>query len=69
MVGSEQPVLWEQVTGADDDGLRWVGYTDNYVRVQGVGPAGLANRITPARIQSANAAGVIGQVILPLAAD
>ncbi|MCB0027348.1 MAG: tRNA (N(6)-L-threonylcarbamoyladenosine(37)-C(2))-methylthiotransferase MtaB, partial [Anaerolineales bacterium] len=65
MVGSEQPVLWEQVTGADDEGLRWVGYTDNYVRVQGVGPAGLANRITPARIQSANAAGVIGQVILP----
>lgn len=48
-------VLWEQTIGADHEGLRWVGYTDNYIRVQGHGPADLFNKITPATLHSATA--------------
>ena len=33
-VGQTVDVLWETAVGADKDGLRWVGYTDNYIRVQ-----------------------------------
>jgi len=44
--GATRPVLWEMVTGAEPEGLRWVGYSDNYIRVTGVGPADLMNRVT-----------------------
>ena len=37
--GTIRPVLWESVVGAEPAGLRWAGYTDNYIRVMGVGPA------------------------------
>jgi threonylcarbamoyladenosine tRNA methylthiotransferase MtaB len=43
-------VLWEQVTGATEDGFINVGYTDNYIRVRGVHPRVLTNHITPARM-------------------
>lgn len=49
-VGETLSVLWEQVTGATEDGFINVGYTDNYVRVEGTHPRPLANIITPARI-------------------
>ena len=44
------PVLWEQVTGATEDGFINVGYTDNYIRVRGVHPRVLTNHITPAHM-------------------
>ena len=69
LVGTEQSVLWEQVIGAQDEGLRWVGYTDNYVRVNGVGPAGLFNQITPLIIESATTDGVTGRIVTTVAAD
>ncbi|MCP5094686.1 MAG: tRNA (N(6)-L-threonylcarbamoyladenosine(37)-C(2))-methylthiotransferase MtaB, partial [Chloroflexi bacterium] len=40
-VGKTMNVLWEMNVGANNDGLRWVGYTDNYIRVHAHGPADL----------------------------
>lgn len=51
--GQTANVLWEQSVGADHEGLRWVGYTDNYMRVHGHGTADLFNRITPTKLHSA----------------
>ena len=48
--GQERAVLWEQVTGATEDGFVNVGYTDNYIRVQGIHPRLLTNLITGARL-------------------
>ncbi|MFW5941359.1 MAG: tRNA (N(6)-L-threonylcarbamoyladenosine(37)-C(2))-methylthiotransferase MtaB [Chloroflexota bacterium] len=58
--GQTRDVLWETTAGADDNGLRWVGYTDNYIRVQGYGPADLFNRVTPTRLQNARENGLDG---------
>ncbi len=62
--GATRPVLWETATGAEPDGLRWLGYTDNYIRVTAVGPADLMNRVTPARLREPTAAGMIGEIDL-----
>lgn len=43
--GKTVNVLWEMIAGADDHGLRWNGYTDNYIRVSGYGE-NLLNTIT-----------------------
>ena len=59
-VGQRLNVLWETNVGADNDGLRWVGYTDNYIRVQVHGAADLFNRITPTKITEAKPDGVTG---------
>ncbi|MCP4417060.1 MAG: MiaB/RimO family radical SAM methylthiotransferase, partial [Chloroflexi bacterium] len=61
-VGQRQNVLWETAVGADNGGLRWVGYTDNYIRVHAHGPADLFNQIAPTEIVSATADGVMGVV-------
>ncbi|HSH01069.1 MAG TPA: tRNA (N(6)-L-threonylcarbamoyladenosine(37)-C(2))-methylthiotransferase MtaB [Anaerolineae bacterium] len=45
--GQTRPVLWESVLQADDNGLLWAGYTDNYLRVNAYGPATLGNTVTP----------------------
>lgn len=64
-VGQRQNVLWESTVGADDTGLRWIGYTDNYIRVQAYGPSNLFNKITPTEIVSASEDGVTGIVSRP----
>ena len=61
-VGQTLNVLWEMNTGADPKGLRWVGYTDNYIRVQAHGPADLFNQITPTRLLSAQPDGATGVI-------
>ncbi len=61
-MGQTLDVLWENNVGADNGGLRWVGYTDNYVRVQANGPADLYNRITPTEIVEAALDSVSGVV-------
>lgn len=55
-------VLWETNTGADKDGLRWVGYSDNYIRVTAHGPADLFNKVTPTQIVEARPDGVLGRI-------
>lgn len=56
-------VLWETNTGANKDGLRWLGYTDNYVRVTAHGPTDLFNAITPTRLTNARPDGMWGQIL------
>ncbi|MBK7917603.1 MAG: tRNA (N(6)-L-threonylcarbamoyladenosine(37)-C(2))-methylthiotransferase MtaB [Chloroflexi bacterium] len=60
--GDTRAVLWESTVGADKDGLRWVGYTDNYMRVQAHGPADLFNRVTPTRLTEAQTDGLAGVI-------
>lgn len=60
--GREVDVLWESAVGADEDGLRWLGYTDNYIRVQGSGSAELFNTITPTCLTDARPEGMRGLV-------
>lgn len=60
--GHTVTVLWEQVVGADEHGLRWQGYTDNYIRVLGHGGTDLANRVTPTRLYNAGVDGIEGVV-------
>ena len=62
--GATRPVLWEMAAGAEPDGLRWVGYTDNYIRVTAVGPADLMNRVTPVRLSGPRAEGMTGEIDL-----
>lgn len=61
--GQTREVLWETAVGADNRGLRWIGYTDNYIRVQGYGPADLFNSVTPVRLEEASADGLHGVVL------
>ncbi len=60
--GTVRSVLWESTIGADKNGLRWTGYTDNYIRVTTSGPPELANRVTPALIFQAEAEGAYGTI-------
>lgn len=62
-VGQALNVLWETAVGADNGGLRWVGYTDNYIRVAAHGPADLFNQVAPAQIDTARPDGVSGILI------
>lgn len=61
-VGQTLNVLWETAVGADRGGLRWLGYTDNYIRVSANGPADLFNRVTPTLIESAQPDSVTGSI-------
>ena len=56
--GTTRPVLWETATGAETGGLRWAGYTDNYIRVAAVGPAGLMRRVTMVQLGAARPDGM-----------
>jgi hypothetical protein len=60
--GEMMDVLWETSVGANSHGLCWVGYTDNYIRVHGQGPADLFNTITPTMLENARADGMNGRV-------
>ena len=61
--GEPRDVLWETTLGAGDDGLRWTGYTDNYIRVTAPGPRDLCNRITPTRLLKAHSDGLQGAIL------
>ncbi len=62
-VGQQADVLWETAVSANGSGLQWVGYTDNYIRVQATGPADLFNRITPTRLHTPRPDGMNGEVL------
>ena len=58
--------MWESKTigGPDDAGsLWWSGLTEDYIRVAAAGESGLENRITPARLISADEEGVFAKVL------
>ena len=56
-------VLWENNIGANEEGLLWAGYTDNYIRVQANGPADLTNKVLPTRLHSARPEGLSGVIL------
>ncbi|PIE81854.1 MAG: tRNA (N(6)-L-threonylcarbamoyladenosine(37)-C(2))-methylthiotransferase MtaB [Chloroflexi bacterium] len=58
--GSTMNVLWETSVGANSHGLRWMGYTDNYIRVNGCGSADLFNKVMAVRLENARADGMDG---------
>ena len=61
--GQTRSVLWETNIGADKNGLRWSGYSDNYIRVTANGPVNLFNSVTPVRLDAAQPDGIIGALI------
>lgn len=62
--GQTVNVLWESAVGADENGVRWSGYTDNYVRVIAHGPAEMVNQVTPTQITATDAHGMQGVVVV-----
>jgi hypothetical protein len=61
-VGTVRDVLWEATTGADERGLHWVGYSDNYMRVRACGPPDLFNRVTPVLLEEATGTSLNGTI-------
>jgi threonylcarbamoyladenosine tRNA methylthiotransferase MtaB len=55
-------VLWETAAGASEQGLRWIGYTDNYIRVNAFGDEASFNQITPTRLTAPRADGMDGEM-------
>lgn len=64
-LGQTHPVLWEAISGADDNGLLWTGYTNNYLRVTANGPRDLFNRVTPTQLTSARPDRLSGTITDP----
>ncbi len=62
LLGTQRPVLWEQVSGATPDGFINCGYTDNYLRVHAVHPRDLSNVITATRLESYETGLIHGKV-------
>jgi threonylcarbamoyladenosine tRNA methylthiotransferase MtaB len=56
--GQTADVLWEMASGANGQGVRWQGYTDNYIRVTTYGPNDLFNRVTRVRLHGARPDGM-----------
>lgn len=61
--GQTMPVLWEAATGANSNGLRWQGYTDNYIRVTAAGPPDLLNQVTETRLSDPTPEGMSGMIV------
>jgi threonylcarbamoyladenosine tRNA methylthiotransferase MtaB len=57
-------VLWETAIAADDRGLKWIGYTDNYIRVAATGKADHFNQVTPTLLCEARPEGMKGTMLL-----
>ncbi|MFN2188110.1 MAG: tRNA (N(6)-L-threonylcarbamoyladenosine(37)-C(2))-methylthiotransferase MtaB [Candidatus Promineifilaceae bacterium] len=57
--GSTRSVLWEQ----EDSAGRWVGYSENYIRVHAAYSGDLTNTITKTVISDPTASGMSGQVL------
>jgi threonylcarbamoyladenosine tRNA methylthiotransferase MtaB len=62
--GKRARALWEMPVGANGQGMRWQGYTDNYIRVTAYGPTDLFNRVTAVRLHTARPDGMEA-ILLP----
>ncbi len=62
-IGDTRPVLWERTTLSDDGETVWTGLTDNYLRVRTSAKSDLANRITPALIESLDGSALTARVV------
>ncbi len=55
-------VLWDKMEASDQVGQRWVGYSENYIRIRTNSEADLTNRITPTFVTDPRADGMSGVV-------
>lgn len=65
-VGQTRPVLWEGEGELQSDGTRrWLGYTDNYLRVETFTDPGaeLENRLVPTRLLVSQGERLVGEVV------
>lgn len=61
--GRTLSVLWERVEASDRNSLRWIGYSDNYIRVRAYGPDDLFNRITNTVLTASHPDGMSGDIL------
>lgn len=60
--GAVMKVLWERLERADDDGVWWRGYSDNYMSVTAVGDD-LFNTVTATALHTPTAQGLSGRIL------
>ncbi len=63
-VGREVDVLWESAHGATPDGIVWMGYTGNYLRVMTTTRDPLANSVTRVRLVEAGGQAMRGEPVV-----
>lgn len=61
--GRTASVLWESAAKDNGPDRRWVGYTDNYIRVTAPAPDDLFNKVTPTRLSAARPDGMSGELL------
>ncbi len=61
-VGQVLPVLWESATGLGPEGWHLSGLTDNYLRVNVLGPRQMWNQITPVRLTGVRGEALSGMI-------
>jgi tRNA A37 methylthiotransferase MiaB len=62
-LGQELSVLWEQVLKSENGVVTLSGLTDNYLRVEAIGPEKLWNRFSQVRIDRLDSGGVLGTIM------
>lgn len=60
--GRTLSVLWEQAEDSNLNGRRWVGYSENYIRVRARCDSDLTNLVTPTLVSEPRAGGMSGVV-------
>ena len=63
MTGQVREALWETARPGGENGRRWTGLTDNYVRVATITADDLANRITPVRLGRVEGSTMAGELL------
>jgi threonylcarbamoyladenosine tRNA methylthiotransferase MtaB len=58
-------VLWERVETSDQDGDRWIGYSENYIRIRARSDVDLTNQITPTVVSEPSPEGMTGVIRIP----
>ena len=61
--GTQQSVLWEQISGATPQGFIHSGYSDNYLRVKAIHPRDFTNRITAVQLGEYAQGAVYGKIM------
>lgn len=62
-IGQTLPVLWESVSGQEQNGWRMEGLTGNYLRVQALCPEPRWNQIDPTRLLTVQGETLIGHIL------
>jgi threonylcarbamoyladenosine tRNA methylthiotransferase MtaB len=63
--GRTLSVLWERAETSDLNGNRWIGYSENYIRVRARSDTDLSNRVTPTVVSEPCSDGMTGVIRIP----